>query len=292
MATEAEPSGPRKTPIASPQPDTEPPPKPRMTPDQEAKYKTLLSKVEAIKEVQCPKEKGKSGPITDGERAWMTRDCVLRYLRATKWHVDEAAKRLHGTLAWRREYGIEEFTADYISPEQETGKQLILGFDRQRRPCQYLNPNRQNTDSSPRQIHHLFFMMERVIEMMPPGVENLSLLINFKPSKHRQNTSVPVSTAREVLHILQNHYPERLGKALIINGTSQVLAPPPFPILLEAETGVEAATNSKSSAVGCVGLLQDHHALHRPGDAREAQIQRGHEAVRAAGAAVEHGLGR
>jgi hypothetical protein len=61
-------------------------------------------------------------------------------------------------------------------------------------------------------------MVERVTEMMPPGVETLSLLINFKPSKQRSNTSVPVSTAREVLHILQNHYPERLGKALIING--------------------------------------------------------------------------
>lgn len=218
-------STPRKTPIEAPLADCVPPPKPELTDDQKTKYEAVLAKAKAFTEVTCPKESSKSGPITDFERQWLTRECLLRYLRATKWNVDEAAKRLLGTLAWRREYGLDEFTPEYISPEQETGKQIICGFDRQGRPCQYLNPNRQNTDSSPRQIHHLFYMVERVVEMMPPNVETLSLMINFKPNKNRQNTSVPVSTAREVLHILQNHYPERLGKALIINGTYHPLYP-------------------------------------------------------------------
>lgn len=209
--------GPRKTPIAAPTADSKPVPRPDLTAEQQAKYEALLEKATAFSEIKCDKEKDKSGPLTDRDLAWLTRDCLLRYLRATKWSVDDAAKRLLSTLAWRREYGIDDFTPEHISPEQETGKQIILGFDRQGRPCQYLNPGRQNTDSSPRQIHHLFYMVERVIDMMPPHVEMLSLMINFKPSKQRQNTSVPVSTAREVLHILQNHYPERLGKALIIN---------------------------------------------------------------------------
>ncbi|KAG6006570.1 hypothetical protein E4U21_006868 [Claviceps maximensis] len=212
-------SPPRKTPFEAPSPSSVPEPRPELTPDQETKYKSLLEKAQLFTNITCPtpEHKEKSGPITDPERAWLTRECILRYLRATNWTVKESEQRLLDTLAWRREYGIDDFTPEYISPEQETGKQIIVGFDKQGRPCQYLNPGRQNTETSPRQVHHLVYMVERVTDMMPPGVEKLNLMINFKPSKHRQNTSVPLSIAREVLHILQSHYPERLGKALIIN---------------------------------------------------------------------------
>lgn len=220
MASVVEPSAvqPRKTPFFAPLPDCTPAPRAELTPEQQTKYEALLEKAKAFDVITCPKESDKSGPITDNERAWLTKECLLRYLRATKWSVQDSATRLIATLVWRREYGIEGFTPEYISPEQETGKQMIVGFDRQGRPAQYLNPWRQNTDASPRQINHLFYMVERVVDIMPPGVEQLSLMINFKTTKQRQNTSVPISTAREVLHVLQNHYPERLGKALIING--------------------------------------------------------------------------
>jgi hypothetical protein len=211
-------TAPRKTPILTPAAESKPQPRKEVTEEQKSKYEALLTKAKSWTDVTCEKQKEKSGPITEEEKSWITRECLLRYLRATKWNVDEAAKRVQGTIAWRRDYGLTEFTLEYISPEQETGKQIIVGFDKQGRPCQYLNPGRQNTETSPKQIHHLFYMMERVTDMMPAGVESLSLMINFKPSKNRQNTSVPISTAREVLSILQNHYPERLGKALIING--------------------------------------------------------------------------
>lgn len=209
----------RKTPFAAPCAASKPPTRPVLAADQQTAYDTLLAQAKIWTTVTCDTDADKSGPIEDCEKVWLTRECLLRYLRATKWSVDDAAKRAQATLSWRREYGLDGFTPEYISPEQETGKQIIVGFDKAGRPCQYLNPGRQNTDASARQIHHLFYMVERVVDVMPAGVETLSLLINFKPSKNRQNTSVPISTAREVLHILQNHYPERLGKALIINGT-------------------------------------------------------------------------
>ncbi|OAA41661.1 CRAL/TRIO domain-containing protein [Metarhizium rileyi] len=207
-----------KTPLEAPTAESKAEGRASLTADQQAKYAALLEMARALDEVKCGGgEQDRSGAMTERERAWLTRECLLRYLRATSWSVKESEQRLRDTLAWRREYGIDDFTPEYISPEQETGKQIIVGFDRQARPCQYLNPGRQNTDAGPRQIHHLFYMVERVTDMMPAGVEKLNLMINFKPSKKRQNTSVPVSTAREVLHILQSHYPERLGKALIIN---------------------------------------------------------------------------
>jgi hypothetical protein len=211
-------SYPQMTPILHPLESAEIPTPPELTAEQQSKYEALLDTVKSWKEV--PSTKGKGGPITETEIFWLTRECLLRYLRATKWQTVDAEKRLLGTLTWRREYGVEELTGDHVSPESETGKQFIVGYDIAARPCHYLNPGRQNTEPSPRQVQHLVFMLERVIDLMVPGQETLALLINFKSSKTRSNTAPGIGQGREVLNILQTHYPERLGRALIINSMS------------------------------------------------------------------------
>ncbi|KAI0891581.1 CRAL/TRIO domain-containing protein [Annulohypoxylon nitens] len=207
-------SGILKTPLSTPTSTSSVPEKPALTTSQQTKYDWLLKQVQGWTEVHS---KENPGPLTDSEKMWLTRECLLRYLRATKWHEKESEKRLQETLAWRREYGVEELSADQIGPENETGKQVLLGYDKNCRPCHYLNPGRQNTDVSPRQVQHLVFMLERVIELMPAQQETLSLLINFKSGKNRTNTAPGIGQGREVLHILQTHYPERLGRAMIIN---------------------------------------------------------------------------
>lgn len=217
--------GPLKTPIVAPTAASKPADQPGLSEEQETKYNWLVEQAQAWTEV--PSTQGKAGPLTDKERMWLTRECLLRYLRAVKWNQKEAEKRVLETLTWRREYGVDELSFDHISPENETGKQLLLGYDNQGRPCQYLSPGRQNTDVSPRQTQHLVFMVERTIELMPPGQEKLALLINFKTSKSRSNTAPGISQGREVLNILQTHYPERLGRALIINGESPHAPPLP-----------------------------------------------------------------
>ncbi|KAG7142087.1 CRAL-TRIO domain-containing protein C23B6.04c like [Verticillium longisporum] len=211
-----------KTPLLAPAPGVVPPARQPLTAEQQTKYDALLAEARAWTDITPapPSTERPAGPLTDAERQWLTRECLLRYLRATKWNQLEAARRLRDTVAWRRGYGVgpdEVLTPDHISPESETGKQILLGFDKDARPCQYLNPGRQNTEPSPRQVQHLVFMVERVIELMPAGQETLALLINFKTSKSRSNTAPGIGQGREVLNILQTHYPERLGKALIIN---------------------------------------------------------------------------
>jgi len=177
-------------------------------------YAQVLSAVSAWKSIpESSLREAKNVELTEDERMWLTRECLLRYLRATKWKVPDALKRLQSTLSWRREYGADTFTADYISPENETGKQVIQGYDNEGRSCLYLNPARQNTKMSDRQIHHLSYMLDRTIDMLPPGQETTCLLINFKGAA---GGSIPtVGQAKAVLNILQNHNPERLGRALI-----------------------------------------------------------------------------
>jgi len=74
-------------------------------------------------------------------------------------------------------------------------------------------PSRQNTDTPETQLKFSVWMFERCIDVMGPGVETLDFLINF--ADKAKNPSLTM--ARNVLNILQSHYPERLGYAFIIN---------------------------------------------------------------------------
>lgn len=210
-------------PFSKPLDTSNPPAREPLTADQQAKYDTVFKTVSEWETVPVSSEKNAAtAPISDDERMWLTRECLLRYLRASKWNVSDATTRLQRTLTWRREYGMEKLTADYISPENETGKQILLGYDIHGRPCLYLLPSNQNTEKSDRQIQHLVFMLERVIDIMGPGQETLALVVNYNDSKSGQNATV--SQAKQTLSILQNHYPERMGRALVINGMYTVYA--------------------------------------------------------------------
>ncbi|KAF7374828.1 CRAL-TRIO domain-containing protein C23B6.04c [Mycena sanguinolenta] len=152
-------------------------------------------------------------PLMDVEKMWLSYEQILRYLRASKYKVTVAIQRLEATLKWRREYGIYETTPEQVEPEAVTGKEVLFGFDVNGRPALYLMPSRQNTNEPTGQIRFTVWILERCIDLMPEGVESLDLLINY--ADKAQNPSL--STARAVLSILQDHYPERLGLALILN---------------------------------------------------------------------------
>ncbi|CCE88640.1 Piso0_001412 [Millerozyma farinosa CBS 7064] len=209
------------------------PNEPELDDSQKEKYQKVLEhfsqeglSVAISEENKKSKDTSKYKPLSEAEKAWLTRECFLRYLRATKWHYKDAIDRIELTLAWRREFGISgnfdhenTVNADLCSPENETGKEVILGYDNDGRPCLYLKPGRQNTKTSLRQVQHLVYMLEKVIDYMPSGQDSLALLIDFKASPvGTQGSKIPaVGTGRQVLHILQTHYPERLGKALLTN---------------------------------------------------------------------------
>ena len=104
-----------------------------------------------------------------------------------------------------------------------------------------MRPGRENTETSPRQLRHLVYILyvppfapdllincrankinnvaagsrERAKDLMPPGQESLMILVDYKSTTLRTNPSI--SVARKVLAILQHHYVETLGRALVVN---------------------------------------------------------------------------
>ena len=78
-----------------------------------------------------------------------------------------------------------------------------------------MRPGRENTETSPRQLRHLVWWLERAKDMMPPGQDSLVIIVDYKSTTLRTNPSIGV--ARKVLTILQQHYVETLGRALVVN---------------------------------------------------------------------------
>jgi hypothetical protein len=204
-------------PFPEPVPGCKPATPPALAVDQQTKYDELLAEVKSWESLPTTKSGTDTAPVSEDERFWLTRECLLRYLRATKWDLKSAIQRLRATLVWRREFGADTLTADYISEENAKGKQVQLGFDKEGRPCLYLLPQNQNTKPSQRQVEHLVYMLERTLDIHPPGQEGLALLIDFRNTG--AGGTPPMSISKQVLDILQSHYPERLGRALLTHCT-------------------------------------------------------------------------
>lgn len=88
------------------------------------------------------------------------------------------------------------------------------GFDNCGRPAWIMRPRFQNSKDEDKQVKYIVFCLERGIRLMPPNVENLAIVVDFKDALYAQNPSV--STCKKFLDILGNHYPERLGCAYVL----------------------------------------------------------------------------
>lgn len=160
--------------------------------------------------------RGAIGPLTGSSLHYCTDACLSRYLEARNWNVDKSKKMLQESLKWRSAYKPEEIRWDEVASEGETGKVIRADFhDREGRSVLILRPGRQNTKEGDKQIRHLVYLVENAILNLPDGQEQMTWLIDF--TEWSINTNVPIKTARDTLHIVQNHYPERLAIALLYN---------------------------------------------------------------------------
>lgn len=72
----------------------------------------------------------------------------------------------------------------------------------------------QNTKSVKGQVKYLVYCMENAILNLPPSQEQMVWLIDFQ-GFNLSHLSVKVT--KETAHVLQEHYPERLGVAILYN---------------------------------------------------------------------------
>ncbi|ELU40320.1 CRAL/TRIO domain-containing protein [Rhizoctonia solani AG-1 IA] len=167
-------------------------PKPRTyTPEQQAMIDELR---EYAKSIMLPE----SDPYYEHERHWLLDDpeCCGRYMRAAKWKLEDGKKRIQGTLTWRREYKPDLIPPEEVRIESETGKM-------------YREHRNESTPNSPLDL------LPRAIDFMPPHQDSMMIIVDYKSTTLKTNPSIGV--ARKVLGVLQQHYVERLGRAIVVN---------------------------------------------------------------------------
>ncbi|EIW87256.1 CRAL TRIO domain-containing protein [Coniophora puteana RWD-64-598 SS2] len=216
--------------LTSPEPDTKIHPVWEYTEEQQAQIKDLrevrvcsspFALSSFLRRVFAPKYAASiTLPESDPYYIWEQRflnkaETIPRYMRAAKWKMPDAQKRIKGTLEWRREYKPDLIPPDDVKIEAETGKIILTGFDNDGRPIIYMRPGNENTERSPRQLRHLVWWLERAKDFQPHGQESIVIIVDYKTTTLRTNPSV--SVASKVLTILQQHYVETLGRAIVTN---------------------------------------------------------------------------
>ncbi|RDX62459.1 Random slug protein 5, partial [Mucuna pruriens] len=141
--------------------------------------------------------------------------CSDAYLRARNWNVKKAVKMLKLTLKWREEYKPEEIRWEDVAHEAETGKIYRSSYiDKHGRTVLVMRPSHQNSKSTKGQIKYLVYCMENAILNLPPEQEQMVWLIDFQGFNM---SHISIKVTRETAHVLQEHYPERLGLAILYN---------------------------------------------------------------------------
>jgi len=155
------------------------------------------------------------GPLPEKLSIYCSDASIARYLRARNWNVKKATKMIKETLRWRSEYKPEEIRWDDIASEAETGKIYRTNYaDKHWRTVLVLRPGCQNSKSVKGQIRYLVYCMENAVMNLPQNQEEMVWLIDFKGCSL---ANFSLKATRETAHVLQEHYPERLGVAILYN---------------------------------------------------------------------------
>lgn len=124
---------------------------------------------------------------------------------------------LQATLAWRTEFGLNDISSwrDVMAIENSTGKTYVRGYTKDGHVILIMRPAKENTNDHDGNIKNLIYTMERAVACSEKlGQEKLLLVIDYQ--NYSLFNAPPMKTSRQVLSILQDHYPERLLRACLV----------------------------------------------------------------------------
>jgi len=159
--------------------------------------------------------------LSEKEKEYFLDDmCLLRYLRARDYHIDKSYKMIIDTIEWRRQFKPETVKFSQVEPIARSGCVYVNGKDKMGRPLIYARPYRDELATGPvdtiTKFKHLVYWVEKGFSLMDKtkGVEGFTLITDYKNFGRKH---MDTKTNMEVLHYLNNHCPERMGKTFFLD---------------------------------------------------------------------------
>eukprot|EP01127_Copromyxa_protea_P002048 TRINITY_DN11934_c0_g1_i1.p1 TRINITY_DN11934_c0_g1~~TRINITY_DN11934_c0_g1_i1.p1 ORF type:complete len:370 (-),score=60.33 TRINITY_DN11934_c0_g1_i1:50-1159(-) len=171
---------------------------------------------------------------------------LLRFLRARRFNVSNAAQMYRDTLAWRKEVGADDILSDpeiaiRLDPKfHEIISHSFHKFDKRGRPVYYertgaINITELSSEFTPEQMirRHIWYMENQVSRMRESpksiwkgGSERVEQMVHILDLKGLSLNPVThmsiVNVFKETTRIDQTYYPELMGKMILFR------APPLF----------------------------------------------------------------
>ena len=147
---------------------------------------------------------------------------VLRWLRARKWHVEEAVTQILQTMKWRHEWGVADLLSqgesDLSYEEIITGKSFYLGVDRMGRPINYVSVrDHVKGQFSPQSTEKLTVLsMETARKLLRSPIESVTVVFDLTDFALK---NMDYQHLKFLIHLLENCYPESVGLALFVNAS-------------------------------------------------------------------------
>lgn len=157
--------------------------------------------------------------LTAAQRTYLDDMQFVRYLRARDWDIDKAETMLRTTLEWRRHYKPEEIKFDEVKEVAEYGALWVNGHDLEGNPVIVMKTGAYNPFTPEQRLRYLVYVMEQTFYGSEEAVRNhekATWLLDFAEFGRGRRSAGSRQVHKETQNVLQNHYPERLRRALLM----------------------------------------------------------------------------
>eukprot|EP00638_Chattonella_subsalsa_P001030 CAMPEP_0117755726 /NCGR_PEP_ID=MMETSP0947-20121206/13624_1 /TAXON_ID=44440 /ORGANISM="Chattonella subsalsa, Strain CCMP2191" /LENGTH=294 /DNA_ID=CAMNT_0005575117 /DNA_START=54 /DNA_END=935 /DNA_ORIENTATION=+ len=156
---------------------------------------------------------------------WIDRECLSRCLQANAFMnlqeedlLEKTLEQIFATIDWRVSFKVDQIDPNKLGPSLRCGEAYLSpGRGKLGQPIFIFKkvPSRKQYD--PNYVKAAVYLMEEAVRQMDSNCSMKKWIVLSDLRNWTPQNMLPLSLARELVSILQNHYRERLFRVYVIN---------------------------------------------------------------------------